>query len=134
MRFHKPETWALPWGSETDEARRVPLHAQGGHTSAGGGLAVQLTLVPWGISRLLDLPKEGGDWVERETCPSTKLPARSLMFSFSFCFRGQRGLMPLKQTENEDRGEPALPTAKRDQSEEKAQLGRESKGESANGL
>lgn len=99
-----------------------------------GWPALQLVLVPRGISRSLNLPEEGSDWVEQEICPGTKVPARSLMFSFSFCFRGQRGLAPLKQMENEDGVGPALPTTKRDQPEEKAQLGRKSKGESGNGL
>lgn len=57
------------------------------------------------------------------------------MFSFSFCFRGQRGLAPLKQMENEDHGKPALlATTKWGQTKEKVQLGSKSKGGSANGV
>lgn len=78
------------------------LHVLGEHS-----LGAQLALVPRGTSRSFNLPREGNIWVQQETCPSTKLPARSLMFSFSFCFRGQRGLAPLKQTENEDHGKPS---------------------------
>lgn len=94
-------------GPQIEAKPGMPLHVLGGHS-----LGAQLALVPWGISRSLNLPKEGSNWVEQEICPGTKLPACSLMFSFSFCFRGQRGLAPLKQTENEDRGKPALPTPK----------------------
>lgn len=86
-----------------------------GKRQSQGCCWVSTALVPswlWCISRSLTLPKEGNNWVKQEVCPGTKLPSRSLMFSFSFCFRGQRGLAPLKQTENEDRGKPALPTPK----------------------
>lgn len=55
--------------------------------------------------------------------PNPKQQTSLLIYSLSFCFRGERGLEPLKQMENEDLGESSLHKIKLKQPEEKNTVG-----------
>lgn len=104
----RPEWCRGPWKGAKPVGHCCVLHAGQSHPLCTRVIA------HLGAPRHLRVaePAPGRERLGQELCPGTKLPAHLLMFSFSFCFRGQRGLGPLKQTENKDCGEPALLTTK----------------------